>query len=166
MVKILGGILIIFSSYFFGKSVINNKTTKYKFCEDMISLFKTLKEQLSTNFTDISEAILISCEKCDFVYKNDFVLFANTIQKCDVNTFKQAYENSKKDFNDVTLSVISEFAIKLDENGLMYAERAVSDMINQLCKSIECEKLKFVSDCKIIMSLSIFMGIFIVIILI
>ena len=166
MIKIFGGIVIVLCSYLIGKIILTDMAIKIKFNEDMIRYFTYLKDQLSTNFCVISEAIIISCNKSDFEYKNDFIYFANTIQKSDTDTFKKAYLDCADNLKDKTIGIINEYASLLDENGVFGAEKATGDMIEKLIVNGDKEKNKFNSDKKLITNLSIFTGIFIVIILI
>lgn len=166
MAKILGGVLIVVCAYMIGNSIIVHKLMKIKIYQNLISFFKVLQEQLKTNYNDVTEAIIISCEKSNFEFKKDFICFANAIQKNDTDTFKTAYEVAKDDCNDISMHIIGKFANLLDENGFTGVEKSTSDMIEILKKEEEIYNNKFCDDKKLVMNFSVFTGVLIVIILI
>ena len=166
MLKLTGSIIIILTSYLTGNIFIHNNNQKLVKTKNMITFFKVLREQLYTGFYDISTSINYSCEKVEMIFKKEFLLFSDVIQNSNVDSFKSAYDNSKEKYSLKATNTIRLFADKLDENGLASSHIACDDMVKHFSEIYEKEKIKVVTDNKLIRNFSICAGLIIVILLV
>ncbi len=172
MLKIIGGVLIIFSSAFFGQFLTSKETFAL---EDLYGLkkgFMLLKSEINYLKTDLNEAFFKVSKSVNYGVKDFFYDFSTMVAEQEIMDIQLIWEKSfeknksKIHINNEMQKVIKEFGKVFDYQDINVLTNNIDFLIMQIESQIEIAFKRNLEMKKLYNRLSLLGGILVVVVLI